>query len=103
MRGDLTNLDVVELSRRFGSTVILHNRGAVGTLRRAATDAGIPTVTLETGEPLRIQDREVRHGVARDPARDEFAVDVSARAAVESTSHRSISSRAGCASTKAAC
>ncbi len=64
VRGDLTNLDVVELSRRFGSTVILHNRGAVGTLRRAATDAGIPTVTLETGEPLRIQDRDVRHGVA---------------------------------------
>jgi predicted deacylase len=54
----------VDLSRRFGSTVILHNRGAVGTLRRAATDAGIPTVTLETGEPLRIQEREVRHGVA---------------------------------------
>ncbi len=63
MRGDLTNLDVVELSRRFGSTVILHNRGAIGTLRRAATDAGIPTVTLETGEPLRIQEREVRQGV----------------------------------------
>jgi predicted deacylase len=64
VRGDLTNLDVVDLSRRFGATVILHNRGAVGTLRRAATDIGIPTVTLETGEPLRIQDREVRHGVA---------------------------------------
>jgi len=64
VRGDLTNLDVVDLSRQFGSTVILHNRGGVGTLRRAATDAGIPTVTLETGEPLRIQEREVRHGVA---------------------------------------
>jgi uncharacterized protein len=64
VRGDLTNLDVVDLSRRFGSTVILHNRGGIGTLRRAATDAGIPTVTLETGEPLRIQEREVRHGVA---------------------------------------
>jgi len=64
LRGDLTNLDVVELSRRFGSTVILHNRGAIGTLRRAATDAGIPAITLETGEPMRIQDREVRQGVA---------------------------------------
>jgi len=64
LRGDLTNLDVVDLSRRFGSTVILHNRGAVGTLRRASTDAGIPAITLETGEPLRIQDREVRQGVA---------------------------------------
>jgi len=63
LRGDLTNLDVLELSRRFGSTVILHNRGSSGTLRRAATEAGIPSVTLETGEPLRIQDKEVRQGV----------------------------------------
>jgi uncharacterized protein len=63
LRGDLTNLDVLELARRFGSTVILHNRGAPGTLRRAATDAGIAAVTLETGEPMRIQDREIREGV----------------------------------------
>ncbi len=63
LRGDLTNLDVLELSRRFGSTVILHNRGAVGTLRRAATDAGIPAVTLETGEPLRVQEHEVKEVV----------------------------------------
>ncbi len=62
LRADLTNLDVLELSRRFGSTVILHNRGGSGTLRRAATEAGIPSVTLETGEPLRIQDKEVRQG-----------------------------------------
>ncbi len=62
LRGDLTNLDVLELSRRFGSTVILHNRGGSGTLRRAATEAGIPAVTLEAGEPLRIQDKEVRQG-----------------------------------------
>lgn len=63
LRGDLTNLDVLDMSRRFGSTVILHNRGSNGTLRRAATEAGIPTVTLETGEPFRIQDKEVRQGV----------------------------------------
>jgi predicted deacylase len=63
LRGDLTNLDVVELSRRFGSTVILHNRGALGTLRRAATDLDIPAITLETGEPMRIQEQEVRQGV----------------------------------------
>jgi hypothetical protein len=63
LRGDLTNLDVLEMSRRFGSTVILHNRGGTGTLRRAATEAGIPSVTLEAGEPLRIQDKEVRQAV----------------------------------------
>jgi hypothetical protein len=63
LRADLTDLDVLELSRRFGSTVILHNKGGTGTLRRAATEAGIPSVTLETGEPLRIQDKEVRQAV----------------------------------------
>ncbi len=63
LRADLTNLDVLDLSRRFGSTVIVHNRGAIGTLRRAATDADIPAVTLETGEPLRIQERDIRAGV----------------------------------------
>jgi hypothetical protein len=63
LRGDLTNLDVLELSRRFGSTVILHNKGGTGTLRRAATEAGIPSVTLEAGEPLRIQDKEVKQAV----------------------------------------
>ncbi len=62
IRADLTNLDVLELSRRFGSTVILHNKGGAGTLRRAATETGIPSITLETGEPLRIQDKEVRQG-----------------------------------------
>jgi predicted deacylase len=62
LRADLTDLDVLELSRRFGSTVILHNKGGSGTLRRAASEAGIPAVTLETGEPLRIQDKEVRQG-----------------------------------------
>ncbi len=63
LRADLTNLDVLDLSRRFGSTVIVHNRGAIGTLRRAATDAGIPAVTLETGEPQRIQEHDIRAGV----------------------------------------
>ena len=47
----------------FGATVILHSEGTEGTLRRAAVDAGIPAVTLEAGEPLRVQDDAVQHGV----------------------------------------
>jgi predicted deacylase len=39
----------------------LHGAGANGTLRRAASNAGIPTVTLEAGEPARVQDDAVTH------------------------------------------
>lgn len=62
LRADLANPDVVELTRGFGSTVVLHSGGSMGTLRRAASDRGIPTVTLEAGEPQRLQEDEVEHG-----------------------------------------
>ena len=62
LRADLRNPDVVHLTRGFGSTVVLHSSGSEGTLRRAATDRGIPTVTLEAGEPARLQEKEVEHG-----------------------------------------
>jgi predicted deacylase len=61
LRADLNNPKIVELTQGFGSTVVLHGRGAAGTLRRAAADAGIPTVTLEAGEPARVQNNEVAH------------------------------------------
>ncbi len=63
LRADLTIPRVVEVTRGFGSTVVLHSLGQPGTLRRAATDAGIPAVTLEAGEPMRLQVDEVEHGV----------------------------------------
>jgi predicted deacylase len=63
LRADLRREDVRNLSHGFGATVVLQSEGGPGTLRRAATDAGIPAITLEAGEPLRLQDDEVRHGV----------------------------------------
>lgn len=62
LRADLRNSEVVHLTRGFGSTVVLHSNGSSGTLRRAATDHGIPSVTLEAGEPARLQEKEVEHG-----------------------------------------
>ena len=62
LRADLSNPRVTRLTERFGSTVVLHSSGAKGTLRRAATDAGIPAVTLEAGEPTRVQKDAVSHG-----------------------------------------
>jgi len=63
LRADLRNPEVKELTQGFGSIVVLHSVAAPGTLRRAATDAGIPTVTLEAGEPMRLQSAKVNQGV----------------------------------------
>jgi predicted deacylase len=63
IRADLRDPDVVTLTQGFGATVILHSTPGVGTLRYAATKAGIPTVTLEAGGPLQLELAEVKHGV----------------------------------------
>lgn len=63
LRADLSNSAVEELTQGFGATVVLHNSGAVGTLRRAAVEHGIPAVTIEAGGPMRFQEKEVAHSV----------------------------------------
>jgi predicted deacylase len=63
LRADLRNSDIVTLTQGFGATVIVHSRPTEGTLRYAATVAGIPTVTLEAGGPLELELEEVKHGV----------------------------------------
>jgi len=61
LRANLQQPDVVALTEGFGSTVILHSTGGEGTLRAAAVRAGIPAVTLEAGEPLRVDEQAVKH------------------------------------------
>jgi len=63
LRADLRNPDIVTLTQGFGATVILHSNPADGTLRNAATAAGIPAVTLEAGGPSELELKEVKHGV----------------------------------------
>ncbi len=63
IRADLRDPDVVTLTQGFGSMVILHSTPATGTLRDAATRAGIPAVTLEAGGPSQLELNEVKHGV----------------------------------------
>lgn len=55
IRADLADPGTRALAAGFGDTVILHTGGQSGTLRAAATEAGIPTVTLEAGGPLQVQ------------------------------------------------
>ena len=63
IRADLRHPDVVTLTLGFGSMVVLHSEPTVGTLRHAATMAGIPAVTLEAGGPSQLELAEVKHGV----------------------------------------
>lgn len=62
LRADLRNPEVVTLTQGFGATVILHSEAAEGTLRYAATRAGVPSVTLEAGGPSELELKEVQHG-----------------------------------------
>ena len=63
LRADLRNPDVVTLTHGFGAMVVLHSKPTIGTLRYAATRAGIPAVTVEAGGPSQLELVEVKHGV----------------------------------------
>ncbi|MBX3726007.1 MAG: succinylglutamate desuccinylase/aspartoacylase family protein [Xanthomonadales bacterium] len=62
VRGDLTLPAVVEFTRGFGATAVLHSPGASGMLRTATTRRGIPAVTFEIGAPKHLQPEEIEHG-----------------------------------------
>ncbi len=63
LRADLNDESVRVLVEHFGNIVVLHSEGSAGMLRREATLAGVPTVTVEAGESLRIQDEVIVAGV----------------------------------------
>ncbi|MEL7296225.1 MAG: succinylglutamate desuccinylase/aspartoacylase family protein [Pseudomonadota bacterium] len=63
LRADLSDPSVSALANGFGATVIVNSQPQPGTLRYAATLAGVPTVTLEAGGPERLEPQEVTHGV----------------------------------------
>src|SRR5690606_13362881 len=62
VRANLNIPSISRMTQAFGATVVLHSVGAKGSLRRAATEAGIPAVTFEMGEPMRLQPEQVEHG-----------------------------------------
>jgi uncharacterized protein len=65
LRADMSDEKVAQLVHGFGGMIVLHSEGARGTLRRAAVEAGIAAVTMEMGEPMRIQEDVVKDGVER--------------------------------------
>lgn len=63
VRGDLRNDRVLEFTRGFGATPVLHSPGSRGMLRLAATDHDIPAVTFEVGAPYRLEPDKIDAGV----------------------------------------
>jgi predicted deacylase len=62
LRADLSNQQVVSMAKSFGPIAVLNSRGNPRSLRAAAVRAGIPSVTIEAGEPMRIQRDVVAEG-----------------------------------------
>ncbi|MFB6138568.1 MAG: succinylglutamate desuccinylase/aspartoacylase family protein [Halobacteriaceae archaeon] len=55
VRADVAAPGVERLARAFASNLIIDGGAADGTLRTAATEAGVPTITVEMGEAHRFQ------------------------------------------------
>ncbi|MEY4589957.1 MAG: hypothetical protein RL497_2033 [Pseudomonadota bacterium] len=64
LRADLAKPKVVELANLLGDIAVLQNKGAKGSLRRAAVDKGIAAVTLEAGEPYTFQETAINKSLA---------------------------------------
>jgi predicted deacylase len=55
VRADMEHKQVARLAKSFATNVVISSDGPNGTLRHEATDAGVPTVTVEMGEAHRFQ------------------------------------------------
>jgi predicted deacylase len=62
LRADLSNQQVVSMAKSFGPIAVLNSRGNPRSLRAASVRAGIPSITIEAGEPMRIQREVVAEG-----------------------------------------
>ncbi len=60
IRADMRDKTTAKLSRLQNAQIIVHNRPADGTLRGAASALGIPSVTLEVGNPNTFQKGVIR-------------------------------------------
>jgi hypothetical protein len=55
VRADMTDRTVARIANAFGSNVVIDSEGPTGSLRREASTAGTPTITVEMGEAHRFQ------------------------------------------------
>ncbi len=64
VRADMTDPAVNRLARAYGTNLIISGQGSSGMLRREATEAGGPTVTIEMGEAPPLQRELIDHALA---------------------------------------
>jgi len=64
VRADLSQPPVAALAHSFGCPVMVDSRGPERSLRRAAVQAGVPTIVYEAGSPLRFERPLIEIGVA---------------------------------------
>jgi predicted deacylase len=63
IRADLSNPEIRALAVHFGVGIVVAGNGPSGSLRREASEAGVPAIIYEAGEPYRFQEHEVSRGV----------------------------------------
>ncbi len=63
LRADLSNPGVLRLAHAFGCELLVDGKGPTGSLRRAACDAGCPTIVMEAGEVWKIEPSYVEVGL----------------------------------------
>lgn len=63
IKGDLKNKGVKKISLAFGTRVVIHDKGPIGSLRRVATKYGIAVITYESGECHKFERRHVITGI----------------------------------------
>jgi len=63
LRADLETPAVRKLAEAFGCEVTVHEKGPAGCLRRAACDAGCPTVILEAGEVWKVESTVIAYAL----------------------------------------
>ncbi|MBK7948369.1 MAG: succinylglutamate desuccinylase/aspartoacylase family protein [Deltaproteobacteria bacterium] len=63
LRADLSDPRILAMTKGFGAIAVLHSNDRDRSLRSAAKRAGIAAVTIEAGEPMRLQPEEVEQGV----------------------------------------
>lgn len=55
VRADMDRPAARAIAKAFGTTVVVHKLGHRRSLRRAATEAGVPTIVIEAGETGKLQ------------------------------------------------
>ena len=63
VRAKLRDPEVRRMATAFGCEIVVDNPGPEGSFRRAACDAGCPTIVLEAGEVWKIESAVVELGV----------------------------------------